>query len=86
MAAEYAGSMPERALAYAGDTECAACTLGLNRSVLAHAEWHNVYVFGEEAGFNDPFTAGLVTTRYYDLLRRCWAQRRSAARPGLDGQ
>jgi hypothetical protein len=71
MAAGYSASLQERTAQYGGDELCAMCTLGMNHAALAGEGWKYVYIFGEHADFQDPFTASLVTSRYYDLLVQC---------------
>jgi hypothetical protein len=79
MALEYPPNLQNTAETYLGDLRCARCALGLENGVLASHDWETLYVFGEEVGVYDPYTASQKVDAYHTLLTTCRRKRHLAA-------
>jgi hypothetical protein len=79
MALEYPPNLQNTAETYLRDLRCARCALGLENGVLASHDWKTLYIFGDEVGVYDPYTASQKVDEYHALLTACRRKQHLAA-------
>lgn len=71
MALDFLPNLESAMKKYAGDVQCALCSLALRDEILTDAQWSYLYLFGECLGATNIYEFSTHIDRYYDLLLEC---------------